>query len=305
MNSTDITTYSAAPSPMTWKKSTFERYWQMLEMLPPAAQTGNGFLVGEPVRHDGDGRALYTAFWQQGDAYFESAHPMSVASFRSLVAADVTGNVVEPIIVYRTVTGELARVLVPVKEIVIIRAEGPTALCGKPQRAGSWIEANTILRQNARTAPKGGAYDKHDFTVTFDDGETYQGRYDLHFEGPYDLAGHVRDMIGYLAGTWTGYREGFDNDRQRDEVMSRYRRQIEAEGERTRAARAWLLRYDVEQAPQIVPPGAHVEVAADFLGPALAYPNASYDERQQLLAQHGELKLAALRRLRETYTVVP
>jgi hypothetical protein len=35
----------------TWKESTEKRYWEMLEVLPPAAMTGLGFLVGEPFDH--------------------------------------------------------------------------------------------------------------------------------------------------------------------------------------------------------------------------------------------------------------
>jgi hypothetical protein len=92
--------------------------------------------------------------------------------------------------------------MIPPKIITITRAEGPTAECNKPRTASSWLEANFALRCWASTAPENGGYDKCDFKVEFEDGETYEGRYDLvHYrkENP-DLARHVRDFCRYLAG---------------------------------------------------------------------------------------------------------
>ena len=66
---------------------------------------------------------------------------------------------------------------IKVRSVEIHRAEGPSHLC-ITRTAGSFAEANRILRENAETAPKGGAYDKHDVTVTFEDGETYEARMD-------------------------------------------------------------------------------------------------------------------------------
>lgn len=85
---------------MTWKRTTFERYWQMLEVLPPAVQTGAGFLVGEPWRHDENGRPMFAAFVCFGDhfdrdgqsEYFEADGPMTVADFRALKREDVVAR---------------------------------------------------------------------------------------------------------------------------------------------------------------------------------------------------------------------
>jgi hypothetical protein len=70
---------------------------------------------------------------------------------------------------------------IPVKTIRIQRAEGRIGLDSfDPVTVTTWAEANAILRSWARTAPgPGQGYHKCDFTVTWADGETYNGRYDL------------------------------------------------------------------------------------------------------------------------------
>lgn len=92
--------------------------------------------------------------------------------------------------------------------ILLNRAEGPTAECGEillAARPGvsAWDRADAQLRAWSHTAPgKGGGYDKCDFTVTFADGETYKGRYDLHHmevETP-SLARHVRGELEFYTG---------------------------------------------------------------------------------------------------------
>ena len=143
-------------------------------------------------------------------------------------------------------TKELPMELIKPTLIEIIRAEGPTALCGKVQTATSWHEADMILRANSATAPKGGCYDKHDFRITFADGSVYSGRYDLKHcseESP-DLARHVRDFIRYLAGhapAWMTYQP---------EVMASYQKDREANASEVAKAKHWLETYDLGQAAQ-------------------------------------------------------
>lgn len=88
------------------------------------------------------------------------------------------------------------------KRIYITRAEGFHHECDVTHVCDSFAEANVVLRWMARTAPEGGGYDKCDFYVIFQDGETYEGRYDLTwddvFEG--DLAKHMRDHCEFSAG---------------------------------------------------------------------------------------------------------
>lgn len=128
--------------------------------------------------------------------------------------------------------------------IEIVRAEGPTNLCGITQRAKGWADANMILRANSTTAPKGGAYDKHDFKVTFEDGQTYSGRYDLkHWEEEQpDLAGHVRAFLRYLAGHAPAWMT------ENPEVLAHYQKDREANPEEVAEAKRWLETYDVGQA---------------------------------------------------------
>ena len=73
----------------TWKEVTQGRYCAMLEMLPPAIQTANGFLVGEAARHreceiTRQCRAAYAAFVERDGRYFESETPLTVPEFKHL-----------------------------------------------------------------------------------------------------------------------------------------------------------------------------------------------------------------------------
>jgi hypothetical protein len=130
---------------------------------------------------------------------------------------------------YRGIDGVEYRELIRPKRIVIVRAEGLAELCDKPQECRDWFDANVKLRLNSTTAPTGGGYDKHDFTVTFEDGLEYEGRYDLkHWsvERP-DLAKHVRSFLRWCA---------FDG-----EAAPRLK------SEQVEAAKRFLQTYDVGQ----------------------------------------------------------
>lgn len=84
-----------------------------------------------------------------------------------------------------------------IKEIWINKAEGKTSECFDIT-VNSMEKANKMLALWAKNAPTMG-YDKCDFKVTFEDGEIYEGRYDLkniELEEPC-LSSH---MIGFI--TW-------------------------------------------------------------------------------------------------------
>jgi hypothetical protein len=87
----------------------------------------------------------------------------------------------------------------------LARAEGPSKECGPAQPVSTWAAADAILRQWARTAPdEGHGYDKCGFTVTWSDGETYTGRYDLkrHDMGFTNLlAYHIKGFLNFHTGT--------------------------------------------------------------------------------------------------------
>lgn len=101
---------------------------------------------------------------------------------------------------YIGVDGGLYKVLIEPKTISITRAEGPTKLCGREQRATDYSSANTILFYNSYSAPEHGGYDKHDFLVTFQDGAEYRGRYDLvHYRRQWpSLQDHIRNHLKFL-----------------------------------------------------------------------------------------------------------
>ncbi len=99
--------------------------------------------------------------------------------------------------------------LIPAIKVEITRAEGlHSEVTGKPEVCtrdasfGIWSCADHILVKWSNTAPKEGGYDKCDFIVTWEDGETYKGRYDLkHHSIEYpDLAKHVYGFLIFHAG---------------------------------------------------------------------------------------------------------
>jgi len=97
--------------------------------------------------------------------------------------------------------------MIQASKIWIERAEGPSALCVERSFTGPncWQDANVWLSRQSHTYPKTGGYDKHDFRVTFEDGETYEGRLDCQHpecdDPDLNVAKHVRDFLEFLAGT--------------------------------------------------------------------------------------------------------
>jgi hypothetical protein len=72
-----------------FKRTDASRYWDFLEILPPAWQDHRGFLVGEPMNHrickaSGTMKPVYLAFIHRGGYYWESKEPMSVLEFRAV-----------------------------------------------------------------------------------------------------------------------------------------------------------------------------------------------------------------------------
>jgi len=70
--------------PDDWIPTTEHMFWKMLECLPPRAQNGRAFLVGEPLRHDEHGHTVHACFRQTGNEYH--AKNMTVAQFREVTA---------------------------------------------------------------------------------------------------------------------------------------------------------------------------------------------------------------------------
>lgn len=92
-------------------------------------------------------------------------------------------------------------------EIKIIRAEGvaqltniehiikPTA--GMP-KDDLWEKANAQLQEMQLTM-SGHGYDKIDFWIKYDDGETYKGRFDLEAKGKPDITEHIKGVTSEAA----------------------------------------------------------------------------------------------------------
>ena len=97
-----------------------------------------------------------------------------------------------------------AAVVVPVGglSITIERAEGLSSECGQPVTVGSFAEADAVLHAWSETAPSRGGYDKCDFSISWADGGTYSGRYDLkhHSKEPASLTQHMIDECEFHTG---------------------------------------------------------------------------------------------------------
>lgn len=102
---------------------------------------------------------------------------------------------------------------IPANTIELTRLEGRIEECGKVYSFNSFPEANKQLRHWSLSAPKTGGYDKCRFNVIFEDGQEYEGRYDLKHisceqdEGPTinlreRIASHCRFMAGRERPSW-------------------------------------------------------------------------------------------------------
>lgn len=141
---------------------------------------------------------------------------------------------------------------IKVQEIRLVRAEGPADECGLPHVCNTWNSANEILCGWARTVA--GGYDKCNFKVTFADGETYSGRYDLEADETEtaDVAGHIYRHLAWYANIFWPVHRTLDQVNETPEEFQK-----------------WLDTYDlngwngVDEKP--VPPpafavGSHVEL---------------------------------------------
>ncbi len=129
--------------------------------------------------------------------------------------------------------------MIKVKSIYIERAEGMAEEC-YGVTVYSINAANNILRLWSETVREGG-YDKCDFKIVFEDGNTYDGRYDLENmkKGLPDLAGHVKSFVNFLAGIAP---EWMKKDKS---ILARYQADIAANPERAEEAKKWLTTYDL------------------------------------------------------------
>jgi hypothetical protein len=102
---------------------------------------------------------------------------------------------------------EQAAEKIPVKEITIVRLEGPSYLCDIENKVYSFDEANKLLKEMSKKSPRDGSYDKTNFKVEFIDGEKYEGRIDLmHYtveknSREQNIEQHIHDHLSFYNGT--------------------------------------------------------------------------------------------------------
>jgi len=73
-----------------WKRTSRKKYWDALEVLPPAYQDCHGFLLGEAHDHDfcqvnGYVMPRYDAYVQKKGKYYVSIRPLTQAEYREYV----------------------------------------------------------------------------------------------------------------------------------------------------------------------------------------------------------------------------
>jgi hypothetical protein len=100
--------------------------------------------------------------------------------------------------------------LIPMKRITIERAEGytddPYWKAGETRTFTDWeIARAALIKLCCSLDPSRPGYDKCDFTVEFEDGNLYTGRFDAahpdssSYEQA-DLQKHIRDYVQFMAG---------------------------------------------------------------------------------------------------------
>lgn len=91
-----------------------------------------------------------------------------------------------------------------VTSIRLRRAEGPTCECVEVNLS-TFAEVDRQIRKWAVSAPKGGGYDKVDFLVKWDNGDSYDGRFDMkrdHVTGGHFLQDQIRQHLRFITGDY-------------------------------------------------------------------------------------------------------
>lgn len=71
------------------------RYWEMLEILPPAYMDGKGFLVGEPFTHRRcevskiDNQPTFAPFIEHAGKFYEGEQAMTIREYKALDVQNV------------------------------------------------------------------------------------------------------------------------------------------------------------------------------------------------------------------------
>jgi len=74
----------AQDQPGVWVPVSEEKYWRMLEVLPPAAQFAYAFLVGEATdHHAASGQPRFACYRERDGAFEEYSRPMTHREFEA------------------------------------------------------------------------------------------------------------------------------------------------------------------------------------------------------------------------------
>lgn len=77
--------------PVTWSETTKEKYWEMVEVLPPAFWAKGGLLVGEPWDHHAtSGEPRFAAYIEKYGKYLTASRPMTRKEFAAFMGCDST-----------------------------------------------------------------------------------------------------------------------------------------------------------------------------------------------------------------------
>lgn len=99
--------------------------------------------------------------------------------------------------------------------------EGRIEDCDKPTSVSSYTEANNTLLMWSVNAPKTGGYKKCSFVVTYEDDNTYSGRYDLsHYTKGQDEGPEICLQLGMKQ--FLQYEADQDLDKSAQEFMDTY-----------------------------------------------------------------------------------
>ncbi|QYY33701.1 hypothetical protein K2O51_31135 (plasmid) [Cupriavidus pinatubonensis] len=91
-----------------------------------------------------------------------------------------------------------------VASISLTRIEG-APVAGINERVTTWAQADSVLRRWSESVARDGGYDKCEFSVEWQNGATYHGRYDLvnWRDATPDLARHIRELAYFYTGRRT------------------------------------------------------------------------------------------------------
>jgi len=91
---------------------------------------------------------------------------------------------------------------IPIKEVKILWKEGRSKEGEYPKTFKSVSEATKQIKKNSLEAPKTGGYDKHKFTIEWEDGSVYEGRMDVEHPTQQhpdnDMRQHVQEFANYI-----------------------------------------------------------------------------------------------------------